>query len=263
LSGTGESLSGGQGKAVRYDDLVLKPCENPIEWTGLAPLLASLQSVDYRVAHPIRYPNGEWVLDGWMVTELLEGEPGYAGREAEALSACDAIHRDLSRAYVAPGTPEWLEANDSCWSRADLIAWGELPPDRHVHADTRRALADLCKHVHPLADPVPQIAHGDPGGDNLLFSEHAPPGIIDFSAYWRPSGYAVAMMLSDGVAWEGSSVETLELVAERTDMAQLLLRAVCFRLAVSDLFSGPGGLESRLTAYAPVTRWAIEREESR
>jgi uncharacterized protein (TIGR02569 family) len=260
VSGNGQGLRGGQGQATLFGDLVLKPCDNAVQWTGLAPLLASLSPVGYRIARPVRFPDGRWVLDGWMATERLEGAPGYAGREPEALAACKAIHSDLRGAYRSAIRPDWLSQDDSCYAKADLIAWQDASPDDYVDECSCRVLKDLIGHVRPLGDLGPQITHGDPGGDNVLFSEHAPPGIIDFSPYWRPSGYAIAMMLADGIAWERSDPETLNLAADQSHIGQLLLRAVVFRLAVSALIQGPSRLDHKRKAYDPVIRWVITND---
>jgi uncharacterized protein (TIGR02569 family) len=263
LKGEGAPLSGGQGSSLRYDNLVLKPCENPTEWTGLAPVLSSLDPVGYRIARPVQFPDGRWVVDGWMVTEVVEGAPGYTGREAEALQACDAIHRELRNAYDSRRRPGWLDHTGSCYGRADLVAWAEAEPREYLDQESCDLLENVTGHLRPLTDLASQITHGDPGGDNLLFCDNQPPAIIDFSPYWRPADYATAMMLADGIAWEGSAVTALELAADRVQIGQLLLRAVLFRLVVSVLYSRPSRLPTQLQAYDPVIRWAVDREQDR
>ena len=97
VSDRGQKLKGGQGTAFQYGNLVLKPCGNPIEWTGTANLLTSLNPVGYRITRPMRFPSGQWDVDGWIATEKLGGFPGFSGREREALGACDAIHCDIKK----------------------------------------------------------------------------------------------------------------------------------------------------------------------
>ena len=41
-----------------------------------------------------------------------------------------------------------------------------------VHVDH----GNLTRYVRPFANPAPQITHGDPGGDTILFPDPVPPG---------------------------------------------------------------------------------------
>lgn len=99
-----------------------------------------------------------------------------------------------------------------------------------VHVDH----GNLTRYVRPFANPAPQITHGDPGGDTILFPDPVPPEITDFAPYWRPPGYAKVMILADGIAWEGGVPETLSLVAERADIGRLPMRAVGDRACTPD-----------------------------
>jgi hypothetical protein len=96
--------------------------------------------------------------------------------------------------------------------------------------------ADLPEVVRPLLDrrrPVDlpcQLIHGDLGG-NVLFHDSLPPAVIDVSPYWRPPGYADAIVVADAVAWHGAGDELVERLL-RHHGEQLLLRAVLFRVAV-------------------------------
>ena len=75
-----------------------------------------------------------------------------------------------------------------------------------------------------------QLVHGDLGG-NVLFHDALPPAVIDVSPYWRPAGYAGAIVVADAVAWGGAGDEIVEGLL-RHQGEQLLLRAVLFRVAV-------------------------------
>lgn len=68
--------------------------------------------------------------------------------------------------------------------------------------------------------------HGDLGG-NVVFHETLPPAVIDVSPYWRPAGYADAIVVADAVAWgrAGDELVHRHLAASGT---QLLLRVVLF-----------------------------------
>jgi uncharacterized protein (TIGR02569 family) len=257
VKGDADPLPGGQGAAIRYEDIVIKPCDNPVEWIGLAPLLSMLPQIGYRVAKPVQALNNRWVVDGWMATHFVEGKPGFSGREEEAIAACRRFHQELSQVYGSSICPKWLIAVPTVWRKADRIAWGELPLPSEFDGD-------ICRLLKPIADlrniiDLPnQITHGDPGGSNILYAENLAPAIIDISPYWRPAGYAIAMMLADGIAWEGSEVSILARVHEEPNIGQLLLRAVLFRLTISALVGGPVSFSKNFSVYEVVTQWAMD-----
>jgi len=74
-----------------------------------------------------------------------------------------------------------------------------------------------------------QLVHGDLGG-NVLFRDVLPPAVIDVSPFWRPVGYADAVVVADAVAWGGGGDELVERLL-RDQGEQLLLRAILFRVA--------------------------------
>jgi hypothetical protein len=39
----------------------------------------------------------------------------------------------------------------------------------------------------------------------VLFHDGLPPAIIDFTPYWRPVGYASAIVVADALVWEGAT----------------------------------------------------------
>ena len=43
-------LSGGEGVAVRAGDLVLKPCDDPVEWAWLGEVLPTVPEDGFRLA---------------------------------------------------------------------------------------------------------------------------------------------------------------------------------------------------------------------
>jgi uncharacterized protein (TIGR02569 family) len=256
ISSEARLLTGGQGTAIQYDNIVVKPCHDPAEWTGLAALLSRLRPVGYRLAKPKQALDGRWVVDGWMATHLVEGTPGYKGREAEALSACRCFHQDLADVYGLSDCPDWLGSVSNVWRKANQLAWGELPLSKELGDDVYEYLTPIVKSIRPIDLPN-QITHGDPGSDNVLFALNQAPALIDIAPYWRPAGYAIAMMLADGIAWEGSKLSTLALARDEPYIGQLLLHAVMFRLTVSVLSSGPASLAKQYSAYESVTQWAM------
>jgi hypothetical protein len=93
-----------------------------------------------------------------------------------------------------------------------------------------------------LAGPPPppsetsQLVHGDLGSGNVLFAPGLAPAVIDFSPYWRPPGFAEAVVAGDAVVWHEAGVPLLRAVAAVSGpyFAPYLARAVIFRLATAN-----------------------------
>jgi len=213
-----QPLEGGQGEAFRAGPLVLKPAGEPARAAWLATVLDGLGlDAGLRVVRPVRSPTGRWVVDGWAAWRWMDGQH-RPGQWDEVLDVSQRFHRAVAG---VPWSPAMVASHR--WARADRVAWGE------------RA-ADLPEVVRPLLDrrrPVElpcQLIHGDLGG-NVLFHDSLPPAVIDVSPYWRPPGYADAIVVADAVAWHGADAELVERLLRRQG-EQLLLRAVLFRVAV-------------------------------
>jgi uncharacterized protein (TIGR02569 family) len=213
-----QPLEGGQGDAFRAGSLVLKPAAEPAQAEWLAKSLDGLDTdAGLRVVRPVRSVTGRWVVDGWAAWRWLAGQH-RPGLWEEVLDVSGRFHRAVAGLAWSPA----MVASHR-WARADRVAWGELG-------------ADLPEVVRPLLDrrrPVDlpcQLIHGDLGG-NVLFHDSLPPAVIDVSPYWRPPGYADAIVVADAVAWHGAGDELVERLL-RHHGEQLLLRAVLFRVAV-------------------------------
>jgi uncharacterized protein (TIGR02569 family) len=238
------SLPGGRGGAWRVGRLVFKRVgEDPVvaeelRWLGTAlgdwpaprrrsagawPAVAS----SVRVAVPVRATNGRWVVGGWAATPFLEGSPaGWAW--GAVLDAGRRFHEAVAHLP----RPTFLDRRESPWDTGDRMAWGERP----LHVGP--ALRPLCERVAAALRPVPnqrsQLVHGDLGG-NVLLLPAGPPAIIDLSPYWRPPGWALAVVVVDALAWGGADASVLDLVAGEPEIEQLLLRAMLYRLVTDDV----------------------------
>jgi hypothetical protein len=91
------------------------------------------------------------------------------------------------------------------------------------------------------------VIHGDLTG-NVLFAEPLPPAIIDLAVYWRPPGYATAIVVADAIAWEGATAGNLREATSAPGFGQLLARALLFRI-VTDWLANADAAASRSTAY--------------
>jgi uncharacterized protein (TIGR02569 family) len=233
--GDPQPLVGGQGDAFRAGDLVLKPVgeRGPAEW-----LAATLDALDVdpgvRIVTPVRTTTGRWVVDGWSAWRWLEGAH-RPDRWDDVLDASARFHRAVSEVMWSPA----MVASHR-WSVGDRVAWGE---QQVVLPDQVRTLLDRRRPV----DLPSQLVHGDLAG-NVLFHGALPPAVIDVSPFWRPVGYADAIVVADAVAWGGAGAELVErLLGQQGE--QLLLRAVLFRVAVDP---------EHAEAYQPVTALLLE-----
>ncbi len=208
--------------AWRVGSAALKRVEHPdaVEW--ISNLLATRSSGDgFRVPCPIANQDGGWVVDGWSASEWLPGKED-GSRWRDILEAGAAFHD-----WLAPvERPPWIDDIDDPWRRSDRAAWGEQS------VDTRSDFAPSIDELESMRQPVlaqDQLIHGDLTG-NVLFSAGQPPSIIDLTLYWRPPGYAAAIVAVDCYGWEDVGSEVLDEIDGLSDGAQLLIRAALFRI---------------------------------
>lgn len=229
VAGPAAPLTGGRGASWRAGDAVLKPLdlrEEELAWQ--AEVLASIACDGFRVAHPLRAKDGALVVDGWCAWEAVEGRH-EARRWAEIVAVGERFHAAL--AGVPP--PGFIARRSDRWAIGDRVAWGALPAS--AFADVEH-LARLEAALEPLTAPS-QLIHGDLTG-NVLFDADLPPAVIDFSPYWRPTGFASAIVVADALVWEGARDDILAAVAHVEDFGQYLLRALIYRLVADRLVRG-------------------------
>ncbi|UQN04952.1 hypothetical protein [Deinococcus sp. QL22] len=230
LSGTPEPLAGGQATVWRVGEAVLKPethTAQELEWQ--ARVLGQVGGTALRVSRLLHAHNGAVLVEGWSAWAYLKGrhEPG---RWTEILQVGQHFHQALA----AVPRPAFLEARTDPWAAADRMAWGELPLDNLL---TAPHIGRLAQRLRPV-EASSQLIHGDLTG-NVLFSESDAPAVIDFSAYWRPAGLSLAIVVADALVWEEADEGLLEAVREVTDFPQYLLRALIFRRIVEELLPTP------------------------
>ena len=227
VAGTPVPLEGGQGSSWRIGTAVLKPLdlgERELAWQ--ADVLASISCDDFRVAHPLRAKDGPLVVDGWCAWEAVEGRHEER-RWAEIIAVGERFHAAL----VGVPRPDFIARRIDPWAIGDRVAWGELSASEFAHV---KHLARLVAALKPLAAPS-QLIHGDLTG-NVLFDDHRPPAVIDFSPYWRPPTFPSAIVVADALVWEGAQKDILNAVAHVEDFDQYLLRALIYRAVTDRLF---------------------------
>jgi uncharacterized protein (TIGR02569 family) len=240
-------LAGGRGDAWRAGDIVVKPAdESEVGLAWQADVLAEVPPDIVRVARPTRSATGAFVVDGWCASTFCVGrhEPR---RWLDVIAAGRRFHRSL---HDVP-RPAFLEARSDRWAVADRAAWGDASIAPYLDAPH---VARLAQHLAPIRDRS-QLIHGDLTG-NVLFADPLPPAVIDLSAYWRPVGFATAIVVADALTWEGGTVADVAPVAEGDQFGQLLARALLFRI-VADVELDRGSIDVPLAAYLPAVDLAV------
>lgn len=246
-------LPQGQRTAWRCGDLVLKPLdmsEQMLQWQ--ASVLTGLEGRDdLRVAPPMVAADGSLCVEGWTCWPYLAGAHPTV-EWAAVLAAGEAFHAALRHVP----RPRFLEERVDDWAVADRMAWGEQPLEDHrLEPD----IADLVWRLEPV-DQDSQVVHGDLAGNVLLHAD-LPPAVIDVSPYWRPTEYAAAVVVADALLWHDAGREVLALVEHSVDPAQMLLRAMLFRLVTERrrLATGPRVNDRYRHVVTEVCRWADAR----
>lgn len=228
LRGPVARLPGGQGQSVRVGGCVLKPVPDPLEGDWTAGVFEALAGPGFRVPRPLRSADGRFVVEGWSAWRFIEG--AHAGRNGgrwrDTIAACEAFHR----AIEGLARPAFMDTRADAWAVADRMAWGEVP------LATLPAFEALASRLVQLLEPISlpsQVVHGDFTA-NVLFADGLEPGVIDFSPYWRPAGFAIGVIVADALTWGGADSSILELAAAVPEFGQLLVRAELRRLLELD-----------------------------
>jgi uncharacterized protein (TIGR02569 family) len=221
--GTGIPLAGGRGNAWRFDDVILKPLDvlpGELEWLRQFAADAT-EPRDLRLSTPLASDSGQLVVDGWTAFPRLEGvhRPGMWHEIA-------AVARVIAEHFADVERPAFLDLRTHAWARADRLAWGEEPD---VGAAGAPFLAELLAARSAVTDPA-GIIHGDLAG-NVLFDDSGVPAVIDFTAYWRPVQYSIAIVAVDATCFERAPLSLLQTIDSSEQFAQHLVRALIFRIA--------------------------------
>jgi uncharacterized protein (TIGR02569 family) len=243
-------LPRGRTTSWRCGDLVLKPPDmsaQMLQWQ--ATVLTGLEGRDdFRVAPPKAAADGSLSVDGWTCWPYLAGDHPIA-EWAAVVATGEAFHaalRDVPR-------PGFLDDRDDDWAIADRFAWGEQALEDHLLDPD---IADLAERLEPV-DQHSQLIHGDLAGNVLLHAD-LPPAVIDVSPYWRPTSYAAAVVVADALLWYDAGRDVLALTERSAVPAQMLLRAMLFRLVADRLgrASEPIANDRYRHLVSEVCRWA-------
>ncbi len=233
---------------------MLKPAGAHSAAPWLGPALQNLPGdPGFRLARPLASSGGTWTVQGWEATEWLAGQH-QPGRWRDAIALSEAFHRAV-RDHVRE-RPAAI-ASSSAWGVGDRVAWREEDPGP-LHPLAAATLARLAPLLdEPWTGTAAQLIHGDLGVGNILFADEQglPPAVLDVSPYWRPAGFALAVLVADALAWEGAPPALgREFLARPGQPRQLLARAVTYRAVASALLSPstPDRVAAEISGYDPV-----------
>ena len=217
-------LEGGEGRSWRAGDIVLKPCDDVVEWAWLGECLPRVHQEGFRLALPVRAVDDRWVVDGWSAQTAVAGV--HAERWSEVLEVC----RRFNASMATFARPAFIDQRTHPWSVGDRVAWEEANRPRD------HPLLERLSAIRAPVDLPSQVIHGDLT-ENVLFADHLPPAVIDVTPYWRPSGYSLAIVTADAIRWFGADPdELLTACADIEAFPQLFVRAVIFRLVTTLVF---------------------------
>ena len=229
ISGKIEKLAGGQGYSIRVGDFVLKPIEEIAKYSWIGEVLESIPTQDLAIAKPLRSKNGNFVENGYGVTQYLTGD-FFTGRTEEKIVASQILNQ-LFQSIKPP--KDWVHWS-SPWQLANRIAWEEVTLPDNTDVQSRKIIEAIKTQYKPIDLPK-QLIHSDLAG-NILFIGTAPV-IIDFSPDFRPSAYAEVLLITDSIAWHHEKAESLWISSYPKGLViQLALRAIVFRLVVMIIF---------------------------
>lgn len=254
LKGDIAPLHGGQDLAVIINDTVLKPLGDNIELSQWSlNMFSKINPHGYRLSRPLLSTNGTFIYNGWCCTHF---EPGNAvnGHIKEKLEVSRMFHKDLAKVDFTP----MPKAKDP-WSRAQRIAWQKDPLPKSICDKANEVLSWLLLKVTLKKEYKTQVIHSDLAG-NILFHENLEPLVIDFSPVIAPEEYAEAILVCDCIAWQDSPIEDLNLICSSKFNAEMIIRAVIFRLCVAALFAEDDDEEfdNEYKCFKPIIEKALE-----
>jgi hypothetical protein len=245
LDGPARPLSGGTRQAYRIGDVVLKQLHIQSFETEhslpLAPWLAGnlvqVKETGFRLARPLSAADGRWVVeDGWTAWTYVAGHSPTPADVPEVIAAAQALHRAVRHVPKHP----LLDENTTAWGFAHRYCWQPDPP--RVHSRLAALVQALYRRCRPLPPLPGQLIHGDLNAENIRITAGQPPGFIDFTPYWAPADFALAMLAN----WLGprqGNVTILGCSEGIPHFYQLLLRAAVRMLLIVSELDGVKGWE--------------------
>jgi uncharacterized protein (TIGR02569 family) len=253
-------LGGAWGDGWRCDRAVLVPSEDRARATWTAQMMDRVRPAGVSVARPLRSTDGRYAVGGWTARAFLSGH--RAPRFDETAASVLRFNEALDRAMQGEPRPAFLDmaarvsrgtaaggadggrvdalSETELFAVAESAAWADDPTDLLmpvmdlgvVPRDDVAAAMEKATGLILLREEVTapdQLVHGDALGCTV-YDGYADPAIVDFVPAWRPTGWSVALLVVDAIAWANAEDGLLDRWSHLQDFDQLLLRAVLFRL---------------------------------
>lgn len=247
-------LPGGAGHVWTDGRVVVKPVGCVPEHNWVCGVYASWDSELVRVPEPVPPHGGrgaDWSVDGWGAHVFLPGrDVDLLGEVDRVKEASDAFHHSVE--HLA--RPDFMDSRDDPWAYGDRLAWEAADPD--ADEETLGLIRRLAGHLTPVADPG-QVIHGDilP---NVLVAQGLPPAVIDWPPYFRPTGTANAIAVTDAMTFRGGPASMMDAWETGDDWDQLLVRALLYRLGPTGIFAARGRLMGSLVTHVERVRPVVE-----
>jgi uncharacterized protein (TIGR02569 family) len=253
-NGSAERFPSGEGRTFRIGRLVLKPAGEPREAEWIGNVLERVAEQGFRVARPVRAGDGSWVAGGWTAWQFVKGQ-STKDRWRDVIAAGERFHaalRDVPR-------PNFVDERTHQWAVGDRMAFGEARIALATPVD--EPVEQLQAHLGRLDLPS-QVIHGDLT-ENVLFADGLDPAIIDFSPYYRPTGFAGAVVVVDVIVWSGAPYSLIDRIQPAETRFELLARALIFRLVAAALYrkDDPVGLAAQANAHWPLVEHTVQALE--
>ena len=244
-TGSIQRFQSGEGNTFRVGLTVLKPVPDAYEAEWIGGVLSGVVEHGFRVARPIAATNGSWVFDGWTAWQWVAGESTRT-RWDQVIAAGEHFHAALREVP----RPDFLDRRSHQWDAGDRAAFGEsgIEVPAPIDEEVARLRAELGR-----LDLPSQVIHGDLT-ENVLLADGLAPAIIDFSPYYRPAGFAGAVVVVDAIVWLDAPRSLVDLIRPAAARYELLARALIYRLVAAALprKRDAPGLQMQAAAYQPL-----------
>lgn len=228
LEGKAMPLEGGQATSMRFDDVVIKPVDDPAYYNFASHIFYDLKPNGYRISKPLKTSDGKFIVDGYGASEFKDGKHDFH-RLDNILDVSQKLHQDLQGLKDYP-----LPKTNNPWAYAHEVLWRDEQIPQNWHKQTDQLISFILNSLVEINLPH-QIIHSDIGG-NVLFHDYLLPLVIDFSPTYAPYAYANAIAVCDNIAWGEYDLNALELLQPFSHYQEMIKYAVAFRVLTMAFF---------------------------
>ena len=256
LTGEPRPLPGGTTQTYRVGDVVFKHIHETSLENNHSPQLAGwiadfssrVVQNGFRLPQPLRTLAGEWITpSGWTAMAYLAGRCPTQADLPACIAGIEALHKAIR---LVPKNP-LMDDNRTAWGFAQRHCWGDMPV-----RPLQPQLAGLAERLYALRRPIQtapwQVIHGDISPENILVAPGQPPAFIDFSPYFAPPEFAIAL-LAHFAGPRRFNMAALAAFEQQPNFKQLLIRAVLRMLLVVSALNGLDGWDES------EEKWAAEQ----